>query len=107
MRESPFMQYRHSNPYQMVARPQVARQPKGLDYRGTVIKQMLEYERCQFEEESPLLKPVPAGTLDMLPAKSYGETPASNFNTKFVHVSTNKIKCPVNALVWTPGGRRL
>ena len=120
MESGNFNTYRHNNPYQMVARPHVIRQPKGLDdtlhgavnrrildYTGTVIKQMLEYERCQFEEESPLLKAVPVGALDLLPAMSYGETPASNFNTKFVHVSTNKIKCPVNALVWTPGGRRL
>ena len=78
-----------------------------LDYTGTVVQQMLEYERCQFEEESPLVKPVPAGALTMLPTSSYKEVPSSNFNTKFIHVSTNKIKCPVNALVWTTGGRRL
>ena len=110
----------HGNPYgQLVSRSQMQRTQEVdsslhapvnrriLDYSSTVISQMLLYERGQFEEDSPVVRPVPVGALDLLPANSYKSTPASNFNTKFVHVSTNKIKCPVNALVWTPGGRRL
>jgi len=55
------------------------------------------------------VRPMPAGSLDILPpsAPAYRPCPASNFCTKFVHVSTNKIRCSVNAASWTPGGRRL
>ncbi|KAG4103854.1 WD40 repeat-like protein [Neocallimastix lanati (nom. inval.)] len=33
--------------------------------------------------------------------------PVSSITTKFVHTSTNKIRCPVNVVRWTPDGRRL
>lgn len=41
------------------------------------------------------------------PAPSYLGTPANVFTTKYVHTATNKVRRPINALAWTPEGKRL
>lgn len=33
--------------------------------------------------------------------------PVSSVTTKFIHTSTNKVRCPINTIAWTPEGRRL
>mmetsp|Transcript_19178 Transcript_19178/g.28545 ORF Transcript_19178/g.28545 Transcript_19178/m.28545 type:complete len:543 (+) Transcript_19178:45-1673(+) len=33
--------------------------------------------------------------------------PASSFTTQLIHTSTNKVRCPVNVVRWSPQGRRL
>ena len=47
-----------------------------------------------------------SGTSGLLPPASYVSTPAAAAATKFVHMSVNKARCSVNAVVWTPEGRR-
>ena len=38
---------------------------------------------------------------------AYPHVPATSFATKFVHVSTNKIRTGVNQVLFMPDGRRL
>ncbi|KAF8756612.1 WD40 repeat-like protein [Rhizoctonia solani] len=54
----------------------------------------------------PVLKPAASYIIDMLPPKAYTDDIATSITTKFVHTSTNKVRCPVNCVVWTPEGRR-
>ena len=54
-----------------------------------------------------MLQPTSAAMLDFLPPAAYPHLPATSFATKFVHVSTNKIRTGVNAVLFMPDGRRL
>ncbi|CAN6444029.1 unnamed protein product [Victoria cruziana] len=45
--------------------------------------------------------------LQLLPPIAYPDNPATSFATKFVHASTNKNRCSINRVLWTPTGRRL
>ncbi|KAL3135617.1 hypothetical protein ABBQ38_006098 [Trebouxia sp. C0009 RCD-2024] len=53
-----------------------------------------------------VMPPIPATGLEVLPPIAYAHQPATNFNTRFVHVSLNKMRTSVNSLAWTPEGRR-
>ncbi|KAI0628772.1 WD40-repeat-containing domain protein [Trametes polyzona] len=55
----------------------------------------------------PYLRPAPPYIIDLLPPKAYPDNPSTSLCTKFVHTSTNKIRCPVNCVVWTPEARRI
>ncbi|XP_038972960.1 flowering time control protein FY-like isoform X2 [Phoenix dactylifera] len=54
-----------------------------------------------------VLQPTPAAVLDMLPTVAYADNPSTSFAAKFVHASTNKNRCSINRVLWTPTGRRL
>lgn len=41
------------------------------------------------------------------PTSAYTNTSATSFATKFVHLSTNKVRAAVDVVAWTPDGRRL
>jgi polyadenylation factor subunit 2 len=41
------------------------------------------------------------------PAGAYMGMPANAFTTKFVQTVINKVRRPVNALTWTPEGKRM
>ncbi|KAJ8518242.1 hypothetical protein ONZ45_g4667 [Pleurotus djamor] len=43
----------------------------------------------------------------LLPPKAYPENASTSLCTKFVHTSTNKIRCPINVVTWTPEARRV
>lgn len=43
----------------------------------------------------------------VLPPPSYRENPFNAVTTRFVKTATNKVRCPVFCLAWTPEGRRL
>lgn len=43
----------------------------------------------------------------ILPPPSYPENPFNAVTTRFVKTATNKVRCPVFCLAWTPEGRRL
>ncbi|KAH7421140.1 hypothetical protein KP509_13G042000 [Ceratopteris richardii] len=57
--------------------------------------------------DSTVLQPTRAASIDLLPPAAYLDCPATSFATKFVHSSTNKVRCSINKVVWTPQGRRL
>lgn len=43
----------------------------------------------------------------MLPPSSYLDNPSNAVTTRFVKTATNKMRCPIFTLAWTPEGRRL
>lgn len=43
----------------------------------------------------------------MLPPPSYPDNPTNAVTTRFVKTATNKMRCPIFTLAWTPEGRRL
>eukprot|EP00959_Pyramimonas_sp_CCMP1952_P090478 1894111-Pyramimonas_sp.AAC.3 len=45
--------------------------------------------------------------LQMMPPAGYPTSPITSLCAKFVHVSNNKRRYPVNVVLWTPDGRRL
>lgn len=42
-----------------------------------------------------------------MPPPSYMDNPTNAVTTKFVKTATNKMRCPIFTLAWTPEGRRL
>lgn len=44
---------------------------------------------------------------DLLPPPSYVDNPINAVTTKFVKTATNKMRCPIFCMAWTPEGRRL
>ncbi|KAF9453654.1 WD40 repeat-like protein [Macrolepiota fuliginosa MF-IS2] len=55
----------------------------------------------------PYLRPAIPYIVDLLPPKAYPDNCSTSLCTKFIHTSTNKIRYPVNAVLWTPEGRRV
>lgn len=43
----------------------------------------------------------------LLPPSGYEDNSATSIASKFIHTSTNKMRCPINVVCWTPEGRRL
>lgn len=44
---------------------------------------------------------------DMMPPPSYQDNPINCVTTRFVKTATNKMRCPIFCMAWTPEGRRL
>lgn len=44
---------------------------------------------------------------DLLPPTSYQDNPINAVTTRFVKTATNKMRCPIFCMAWTPEGRRL
>ncbi|KIY63929.1 WD40 repeat-like protein [Cylindrobasidium torrendii FP15055 ss-10] len=55
----------------------------------------------------PYPRPSPPEIINLLPPKAYKDNTSTSLCTRFVHTSTNKIRCPVNVVTWTPEGRRI
>lgn len=55
----------------------------------------------------PSMRPAPPFIIDLLPPIAYPGNSSTSLCTKFIHTSTNKIRCPVNVVTWTPEGRRV
>lgn len=80
---------------------------RAVDYTSTVVRYM-QIRMCQRDvRDRTVLQPTPAAAIDMLPPIAYADNPATCFATKFVHASTNKNRCSINRVLWTPSGRRL
>lgn len=56
--------------------------------------------------DGPQLQPTLAGSLNIPAPAALPHKPASCFATKLLHTSINRVKCAVNAVVWTPDARR-
>ena len=63
------------------------------------------YQKHPWDNE--MLQATSGAMLDFLPPVAYPHVPATSFATKFVHVSTNKIRTPVKVVTFMPDGRRL
>lgn len=60
----------------------------------------------RFPWSRPALSPGPPGALGLLPPVALGAAPASGAATSFASQAPSKTRSSVNALCWTPDGRR-
>ncbi|KAJ1695724.1 hypothetical protein LUZ63_012422 [Rhynchospora breviuscula] len=82
-------------------------QRRTVDYSSTVVRYIQARMWQRDARDRTVIQPTPAAALDMLPTAAYAENPSTSFAAKFVHASTNKNRCSINRVVWTPTGRRL
>jgi polyadenylation factor subunit 2 len=86
---------------------------KFIDFNGPLLNGIVastyerNYPRDRLRNNVFIPPPNPAYTLEMMAPWSYPSNPISGITTKFAHASTNKIRCPIHVVVWTPEGRRL
>ncbi|KAL0580675.1 pre-mRNA cleavage and polyadenylation factor (CPF) complex subunit [Marasmius crinis-equi] len=78
-----------------------------VDYNGGLGRWMLLRKMIPSPGYVPYMRPCLPAIIGLLPPKAYPENPSTSLCTKFVHTSTNKIRCPVNIVTWTPEGRRI
>ena len=82
-------------------------QRKTVDYQSPAILytklRMLQRDR----RDLIAVQPSEAYQVDLLPPIALDSNPSTSICTKFVHTSTNKVRCPINQVIWTPEGRRL
>lgn len=80
---------------------------KTVDYNAAIIK-ALECRVWQRDwRDRHALQPDAMYTPDLLPPPSYPDNPTNAVTTRFVKTATNKMRCPIFAVAWTPEGRRL
>lgn len=82
-------------------------QRRTVDYTATTVRYVEERVYAKDPWNSPHPRPLPGALLDFMPPVAYPHLPASSFATKFVHVSSNKIRTSVNKVMFMPDGRRL
>ncbi|XP_026410823.1 uncharacterized protein LOC113306054 [Papaver somniferum] len=54
-----------------------------------------------------VLQPISDAATEMLPRIVNADNPSTSFAANFVHASTDKNRCSINRLLWTPSGRYL
>lgn len=80
---------------------------KTVDYNAAIIK-LLEARVWQRDfRDRRALQPDVLFYPDLQPPRSYEENPMNAVTTRFVKTATNKMRCPVFCMAWTPEGRRL
>lgn len=80
---------------------------KTVDYNASIIK-ALETRTWQRDyRDRRALQPESIYLPEMLPPPSYMDNPINAVTTRFVKTATNKMRCPIFTLAWTPEGRRL
>ncbi|KAJ6546857.1 WD40-repeat-containing domain protein [Mycena capillaripes] len=78
-----------------------------VDYNGGLGRWTLLRKLRPNRGYVPYLRPSPPYIIDLMPPKAYPDNSSTSLCTKFVHTSTNKVRCPVNVVAWTPEGRRV
>ncbi|XP_019864967.1 pre-mRNA 3' end processing protein WDR33 isoform X2 [Aethina tumida] len=80
---------------------------KTVDYNSAIIKE-LECRVWQRDyRDRRALQPDAMYYPDMMPPPSYQDNPINCVTTRFVKTATNKMRCPIFCMAWTPEGRRL
>ncbi|CAK9301956.1 unnamed protein product [Gordionus sp. m RMFG-2023] len=80
---------------------------KTVDYNSSIIKYLEERKWRRDSRDINFPEPDPSYNVEMLPPEGYSNNPINSVMTKFIRTATNKIKCPIFSVVWTPDGRRL
>lgn len=80
---------------------------KTVDYNSAVIKYI--ENRCWQRDDRDVRAVMPDSLyqIDLTPPLSMKTNPMNCVTTKFIRTSTNKFRCPIFCLAWTPEGRRL
>lgn len=80
---------------------------KTIDYNPSVIKFLENRVWQRDHRDLRAIQPDSAYYNDLVPPMGMLQNPMNAVTTKFVRTSTNKVKCPVFVVRWTPEGRRL
>lgn len=75
---------------------------KTVDHNTSMVK----YLQSRIHKRRPFIQPDIGYSLNILPPIAR-QNPMECVTTKFVRTSTNKMRCPIFCLAWTPEGRRL
>lgn len=80
---------------------------KTVDYNSAIIKELENRVWQRDYRDRRALQPDVMYYPDMMPPPSYPDNPINCVTTKFVKTATNKMRCPIFCMAWTPEGRRL
>ncbi|KAF8764686.1 pre-mRNA 3' end processing protein WDR33 like protein [Argiope bruennichi] len=80
---------------------------KTVDYNTSVIKYLENRIWQRDYRDRRAIQPDGAYYIEMTPPLSMPDNPINAVTTKFVRTSTNKMRCPIFCVAWTPEGRRL
>ncbi|KAF7310508.1 WD-REPEATS-REGION domain-containing protein [Mycena chlorophos] len=78
-----------------------------VDYNGPLGRWTLLRKLRPNQGYLPTVRPAVPFIIDLYPPKAYRDNASTSLCTKFIHTSTNKVRCPVNVVTWTPEGRRV
>ncbi|XP_065093178.1 pre-mRNA 3' end processing protein WDR33 [Ochlerotatus camptorhynchus] len=80
---------------------------KTVDYNASIIKALETRTWERDYRDRRALQPECIYIPELLPPPSYMDNPTNAVTTRFVKTATNKMRCPIFTLAWTPEGRRL
>ncbi|RZB38764.1 pre-mRNA 3' end processing protein WDR33, partial [Asbolus verrucosus] len=80
---------------------------KTVDYNSSIIKALQTRIWQRDYRDRRALQPDVMYYPDMMPPPSYQDNPINCVTTRFVKTATNKMRCPIFCMAWTPEGRRL
>uniref|UniRef100_A0A7N8XCL5 pre-mRNA 3' end processing protein WDR33 n=1 Tax=Mastacembelus armatus TaxID=205130 RepID=A0A7N8XCL5_9TELE len=80
---------------------------KTIDYNPSVIRYLENRLWQRDHRDFRAIQPDAGFYNDLVPPVGMLNNPMNAVTTKFVRTSTNKVKCPVFVIRWTPEGRRL
>lgn len=80
---------------------------KTVDYNSSVIKYLEARVWQRDYRDRRAMQPDNGYYTEMTPPQSMPDNPINAVTTKFVRTSTNKMRCPIFCVAWTPEGRRL
>lgn len=82
-------------------------QRRTVDYNASAIQTIKHrlYRRSILQK--PIVQPDPLYYLNIVQPQSIRFNPINSVTTRFVRASTNKVRCPVFTVAWTPEGRRV
>ncbi|XP_031695332.1 pre-mRNA 3' end processing protein WDR33 isoform X1 [Anarrhichthys ocellatus] len=80
---------------------------KTIDYNPSVIRHLENRLWQRDHRDFRALQPDAGCYNELVPPVGMCTNPMNAVTTKFVRTSTNKVKCPVFVIRWTPEGRRL
>ncbi|XP_066598485.1 pre-mRNA 3' end processing protein WDR33 isoform X2 [Prorops nasuta] len=80
---------------------------KTVDYNSAIIKSLENRIWQRDYRDRRALQPDVIYYPDLLPPPSYMDNPINAVTTRFVKTATNKMRCPIFCMAWTPEGRRL
>ncbi|VEN62702.1 unnamed protein product [Callosobruchus maculatus] len=80
---------------------------KTVDYNSSIIKDLENRVWQRDYRDRRALQPDAMYYPDLMPPPSYPDNPINCVTTRFVKTATNKMRCPIFCMAWTPEGRRL
>ncbi|ENN76209.1 hypothetical protein YQE_07176, partial [Dendroctonus ponderosae] len=80
---------------------------KTVDYNSSVIKELETRIWQRDYRDRRAMQPDAMYYPDLMPPPSYPDNPINCVTTRFVKTATNKMRCPIFCMAWTPEGRRL